>query len=757
MLLVLLGAMTGATSRASDAPSRPGDAPALAPRFDAGPRVLRVTPVPPDVAVDAPPAPDSGVVRLCGAVTEPGEALDLGTLTRPAGWTLGASAGGAPACLVASAGAVPLEIALPEDRDHVTLRFARAGAAGGAVVELAGQTRFVDLAGDGSASVELGRGVPLHAWSAARSVPYERALVRDAGFARERDARFARRFVLDGKHGLDPFPILPSATVALPAEITFPEVFVPARAELELAVARVADAAAGAATAAPVSLRIETTFVPLVAEAPTSHAVTVLAGHELQSATIPLGTRAEGGGLLTVRLAAVDAASAGARIEIVDPRLRGVASVAGRRPSVVLVTLDTVRADHLSLYGYARATTPFLQELASQARVFDAAYSQTTNTRPSHFSLMTGRYCGDIGIWNNDGPPLPQRELTVAEVLRSAGWATGAVVSVGFLGPASGLGQGFDEMSVPRAGQHPFGAETTRTALDFVRRRAGEPFFLWAHYFDAHLPYQPVPELRGLFWQGPPPAKENVDRTLILPEFFDGLFVLPNVEYMTAMYDASLRYLDEQMRALIDGLRAAGVLDDTLVVIAADHGESLGDHGIYFVHSGLYEPTVHVPLLVRAPRASVEPGRITRVVENLDIPATIFAATGLAQPESFRGGSLLAGTPGDDVAFFEHYGRFATGMRRGSVKTIDQRELKSHREQVWPSLRLWYEAPSLQMFDVVQDPGELHDLASSQPELLRENLGVIDAWRTDRALRSPVARKVDPKLTESLRALGYTE
>lgn len=761
LLVALIGAgVGGAHGTAAAAPDPAAAVPAapvVAPRLDAGARVLRVTPVPADVVADATPSPGAGTIRLCGVVSEPGDALALEALARPAGWAVDAGAAGVPACLVASAGAVPLEIALADDHDHVMLRFARAPSAGGAVIELAGQTRFVDLAGDGTASVELGRGVPLHGRREPPRVPYERALVRDAGFARDGDARFARRFVLDGKHGLDPFPILPSATVTLPAEISFPEVFVPARGELALGIARAADGAASGATPAPVSLRIETTFVPLAAGAPSSHAVTLLAGPALQSASVPLGAHAEGAGLLTVRLVPVGPASEGARVEMVDPRVRGVASVTPRRPSVVLVTLDTVRADHLSLYGYGRATTPFLQELASQARVFDAAYAQTTNTRPSHFSLMTGRYCGDIGIWNNDGPPLPQRELTLAEVLRSAGWATGAVVSVGFLGPASGLGQGFDEMSVPRPGQHPLGAETTRNALDFVRRRASGPFFLWAHYFDAHLPYQPIPELRGLFWQGPPPAKENVDRTLIPPDFFDGLFVLPNVEYMTAMYDASLRYLDDQMRALVDGLRASGVLDDTLLIVAADHGESLGDHGIYFVHSGLYEPTVHVPLLLRAPGGTVAPGRVAQVVENLDIPATIFAAAGLVQPESFRGSSLLADEPGDGMAFFEHYGRYATGMRRDTVKLIDQRELKNHREQVWPSLRLWYDAPSLQLFDVARDPGELHDLAATQPELLRENLAVLDAWRVDRASRRPVAGRVDPKLTESLRALGYAE
>jgi arylsulfatase A-like enzyme len=223
------------------------------------------------------------------------------------------------------------------------------------------------------------------------------------------------------------------------------------------------------------------------------------------------------------------------------------------------------------------------------------------------------------------------------------------------------------------------------------------------------------------------------------------------------MYDASLRYLDDQLRTLFTTLRETGLLDDTIVVITADHGESLGDHGIYFVHAGLYEPTVHVPLLIHAPRSQARPGRVSRVVENLDIPATVFDLTGLARPASFRGDSLMKDEPGDDAAFFEHYGRFATGMRRGTVKTIDSRELKNHRDKVWPSLRVWYEAPSLEMFDLARDPGELHDLGAEQAEALRANVGVLDAWRADRAQRQAVGSKVDPKLTETLRALGYVE
>jgi len=741
---------------ASSAGAEPSAAPAASPsaqpalRFEAARGALRIVPAPPGGASATPGAAGPPVVELCELTTGSTQRAALGGVVRPAGWSLGASTAGRHDCLLATATAAPLEI--PLATEHVGLAFERGPGGTGAIVEYGGQTRYVELAGEGRVAIELGRGLPHHVWSSGKTIPYERSLVHDAAFAGSDAQPWQRRFVLDREHALQPFPILPAADAVLPLQIVYPDVFVPAGAELLVGIVLPPDEK----STAPVALRIEARLTPALAGPEQEAVTTVLASGELQQARVALHNDAEGRGRLRLRITAVDAARAGQRVSLVDPLLRGVASVQPERPNVILVTLDTVRADHLSLYGYARKTTPFLEELGRESRVFDAAYAQVTNTRPSHFSIFTGRYCSDLGIWNNDGPPLPQGELSLAEVLRSAGWRTGAVLSVGFLGEGSGLEQGFDEMHVPPRGVHPLGAETTRGALDFVRRHAGAPFFLWVHYFDAHLPYQPVPELRGLFWQGPPPTAETVDRSLILPEFFDGLFVLPHVEYMTAMYDGSLRYLDDQLRTVFAALRSSGLADDTIVIIAADHGESLGEHGIYFSHAGLYEPTVHVPLLIHTPSTGVKPARVPDVVENLDIAATIFDAVGLAQPASFRGGSLLRDAPGDGTAYFEHYGQFSTGMRRGALKTIDSRELKKHRERVGPSLRLWWEAPPLLLFDVARDPGEQNELGAAQPEILAENLSLLDAWRAG-VKRAPLQAPHDPKLSESLRALGYVE
>ena len=453
----------------------------------------------------------------------------------------------------------------------------------------------------------------------------------------------------------------------------------------------------------------------------------------------------------------------------------------------MLITLDTTRADHLSVYGYERPTTPFLQEMAPRLLQFDNAYSQITNTRSSHFSLFTSRYPKDIGIWNNDEGDLPARELTVTEVLRSAGWSTGAVVSVSFMPRESGLGQAFDEYHVPRSSAvKQIGEQTTGVALDFIDRRAHEPFFLWIHYFDAHLPYQPPPAYRGLFWSGPPPRDADVDRALI-PKWMADLFVVPNRAYMTAMYDGSLRYLDDQLRAIFDHLRAVGVLDKTIVVIAADHGESLGEHGLHFIHNSVFEPTVHVPLLVFLPGKSGV--RSTAVVENLDIAPTILDAVGLAKPSSFTGTSLLAPDEARseerrDTAFFEQSARFATGFRRGAHKFIDSRMLKSRTDLAGTELREWFRTPDLAAFDLARDPGETTNVLDRDPEQTDRDRTFLRAWLGAAAAGieprpyvgstpapssaasggavvvsgapSPTpSNAMDPAVSERLRALGY--
>src|SRR5581483_7501253 len=614
-----------------------------------------------------------------------------------------------------------------------------------------------------------GSGTPYHVWRDAGDVAAERALAGEPGVLREQ-AGPSRRLIFGDRYAMSPHPFLPAAAVALPATLDFPRVRLVerARASLLLAVAAPGD---------EMDVDVVVRAVPESGAAPVANRARVrVSGSEGAAAPVdvPLDGLRDGPGRVVIDLipaspsatvapgAGPDAASQppARTVQVIQPAIAGFEVVRRRPPNAIVITLDTTRADHLSLFGYERDTTPFLAGIAPDLLVFDRAYSQITNTRPSHFSIFTSRYAKDLRIWNNDGPNLPERELTLAEVLRSAGWSTAATISVPVMGPKSGIAQGFDRFEVPVLPEYSqIGAETTRRAESLVSDLADRPFFLWIHYFDAHLPYQPVPSYRGLFWPGPPPTAADVDRSLLFDGAEKEFFVVPNRAYMTAMYDASVHYLDAQLKELFAHLERLGLLDRTVVVITADHGESLGDHGLYFVHDGLYESTARVPLAMRLPRGLAPPGRVGAVVENLAIAPTVLDALGLAVPASFRGRSLLRAAPGaGGTAYFEHHARLATGFRDGDVKLIDSRRLKEKPELAHGYLRRWYEAPAISLFDLATDPHELDDLAQREPARAAEATRHLEAWLAegaDAAEPPRPAATIDPELERSLKSLGY--
>ena len=593
---------------------------------------------------------------------------------------------------------------------------------------------------------ELGARTAAHAWRNPKWVDYRRSLSDDPAFAERPDGR--RRVRFPPAYDLDPYPALRSTNLPAPSTIEFPRTFVPKDGTLRL----------GLIAEEPVIVDVRAEAGSSLGGQTASQKVSVSA-QDPTWLELPLHTSKAGFGYLRLTLATEgDRETA---LEVIAPEVLGQEPVGpprGRRPNLLLVTLDTVRADHLSLHGYERATTPFLDEIADELRIFENAYSQIPSTRPSHFSILTSRYPRDLGTPINAGPPLPQSELSVAEVLQSAGWSTGAILSVRFLAADGGASQGFADLRLPPpAKQARLGRHTTEEALDFIRENEDQPFFLWVHYFDAHLPYQPVPELRELFWEGPPPEDVDIDPALLEKTGFGTLHAIPNRAYMTAMYDASIRYLDDQLRTLFHFLTDRELLDDTVVVIAADHGEALGEHGVYYAHDGLHEHNVRVPLVVRLPGGK-DAGRIDAIVENLGIAPTLLDAAGLEIPESFRAGSLLAAQPGNGTAVFEQ-GELFSGLRRGPLKWIDARGFQEKSDFANSYLRELHKGPAKSLFDLESDPTETENLAASRPDDVAELDGALDTWKADHhdPARRAADGRVDRQTRERLRALGYTE
>ena len=397
--------------------------------------------------------------------------------------------------------------------------------------------------------------------------------------------------------------------------------------------------------------------------------------------------------------------------------------------NVVLITLDTVRADHLGPYGYAEAKTPTLDQLAKEGIVFEKAYSQVPLTIPSHSSIMTGTWPFHHGVRDNGDHFLSEKEQTLAESLKGFGYHTGAATAAYVTSRTWGFGQGFDyygdnlKMGEQKGNNlwrvERGGAEVVDDALGWLSQVSGpgqqQPFFLWLHLFDAHSPYTP-----------PEPQRS---------------------EFKAHPYDGEIAYLDSQLRRLTDALAQSGQLQKTLVVVMADHGESLGEHGEETHGLLIYDSTTHIPLIVRLPGAEHKGTRIAQPVGTVDVMPTILEYAGIAIPASVQGQSLKPAIEGqklpDRLIYSESfYARYHYGWHELQTVTDGQ-----HR---------YIETSRPELYDRHADPEEKTNLLPGQDgSLWRQNLGQLVANGTPKEGTHAQAADLDEEQMERLRALGY--
>jgi len=391
---------------------------------------------------------------------------------------------------------------------------------------------------------------------------------------------------------------------------------------------------------------------------------------------------------------------------------------AHRRPDIVLITLDTTRADHLGCYGHAIASTPHLDRFAQGSVQYMQAVAPVPLTLPAHASMMTGLQPPEHGVRDNSGYHLPEEVVTLAEILRDQGYATAAFVSAYILTPHFGLSQGFQTYDHHPVNERP-GAETTRAAIAWLEdfaRLGSQPLFLWVHYFDPHTPWTP-PEQFASATRGTP-------------------------------YDAEISAMDAAVGDLLAALRRLGRLEAAHVVIVGDHGEGLGDHierehGIF-----LYEETLHVPLMWKLP--GQEQGRQTsRLVSTVDLFATILDALRIAIPGGI--------TPGPLERTLENPS--AEGAAGVYAETLNPfiahnwSPLYAWRTPVWK----FVEAPESELYDLRTDPEERRNLASDRAAVRESLRTVLDDYR--RGLSDVPAEVAERPLSSEaearLRSLGY--
>jgi arylsulfatase A-like enzyme len=472
------------------------------------------------------------------------------------------------------------------------------------------------------------------------------------------------------------------------------------------------------------------------------------------------------------------------------------------RPNVLWVVWDTVRADHLSLYGYSRVTTPRLDEFARSALVFDNAVSASSSTMPSHASMFTGLYPSEHGA-GEDHPVLDPRHQTLAECLREIGYQTYLWAANPHLVRSRRFAQGFD------LAEHPWSKGYFQEALAMVRakvpaedqsselaenlrqnkvmswsvkaagrlaqrgvgrflsqRDRDRPWLIFLNYMEAHRPFIPAREYRQHFM-----SEEQVRRSYQVDRSWDRLWAYvfgageysnEEIEIMAATYDATLRELDDLFGDLLDHLRAEGLLDNTVVILTSDHGELLGEHHLMDHQYSLYSPLTRVPLVLHFP-PYLRPGRRSDPVMSMDLFPTLLQICGASLPEGWRGKAVDLLRPAEDRTRLSEY----PAIFREPVRSVRTQHPRADLRPLLQRLRAWHRGPyklieredgQLELYDLEQDPLEQNNLARQDPELRerlrQELLDYVETLQPAQGLDGSAARPTAEEL-QMLEGLGY--
>jgi choline-sulfatase len=402
------------------------------------------------------------------------------------------------------------------------------------------------------------------------------------------------------------------------------------------------------------------------------------------------------------------------------------APAAKEHPNVLLVTIDTLRADHLGCYGAANAMTPTLDALAKRGVRFETALSHAPLTGPSHASILTGRTPPGHGFRNNGGYVLAPTLRTAAEDFKQAGYRTGAFVSAFPLDRRFGFDRGFDiyEDHLPRGNDRrrtPYVERKAGATTDATLRwlgapktdTANDPWFIWLHYYDPHAPYEPPPDFADRFRDAP--------------------------------YDGEIANVDRELARVLGAIEQRGELRKTIVLVTADHGESLGEHGEGAHGLFVYDATIHVPWIMAGP--GITEGRVSPTLARLiDVLPTLNDYAGLPRPKDIEGRSLRPA---------------ADGRRMSDVPSYAE-SLYSELELGWAPLYSWrvagfklIEAPRPELYDLKNDPKELTNLAETNASRMAQLRNGLEAALSRAAAPAGSTASSDPQAVERLRSLGY--
>ncbi len=427
--------------------------------------------------------------------------------------------------------------------------------------------------------------------------------------------------------------------------------------------------------------------------------------------------------------------------------------------NVILIALDTLRADHVGLYGYKKPTSPSLDRFSDKSIAFENFFAPGIPTQPTYTTLVTKQYSITHGIVTHGGKEkVNPGSPWLPEIMLQSGYATSAVDNLALM--RNWFLRGYEfyiNPSIAKNYSQVVSAEdVTKRALEWLETYHKERFFLFVHYWDPHTPYIPPDEnlIHSLYPEGKNPFRSEDDR---MEEFYNTPHgkewsktwlrkngkLIKDPEFVEALYDAEIRYMDDYLGNFFVFLENKNLLENTIVIILSDHGEIMYRHPGFFDHHGLYEGNIHCPLIIYVPEA--QPRRVNNLIQHVDIAPTILELLGILVPSTMEGKSAAAHIKGESEEALSStlYTQECTYQAKWGIRTSQYKLILSRGEDDIHGL------PPVELYDLEKDPDEQENIADKRRELAEELKGKLENWieimaQKNNLREDPLKKRVPP-------------
>ncbi|MDO8670777.1 MAG: sulfatase [Dehalococcoidia bacterium] len=401
-------------------------------------------------------------------------------------------------------------------------------------------------------------------------------------------------------------------------------------------------------------------------------------------------------------------------------------------PNVLVITVDTLRADYLGINGNTTVKTPDLDALARQGANFTMAISTFSQTNPAHASLFTGAYPVTHKSMTHCVDPIAKSVDTLAEVLKRNGYSTHALYSWPCFEWDTGFNRGFDifrgvYVKVPGGKDIDRGNDgradvTTNGVLEWARQKPASPFFLWVHFMDPHYPYTPPPPFDNMY---DPDCKDCLDGSWATIDKIHAFEPLrdADIKHVKAEYAGEVSFTDQEIGRLMAGMRSAGLLDNTMIIVLSDHGEAFGDNGLWFHPLIMYNSVVRVPLIFVYPPTLPAGKVVNSITSVVDVMPTILETLKIPLPSQTEGKSLWPLIRGVETP----------DSRTAYIQTPDDAAIAMVKNR-WKMVRNLVDDSSM-LFDLTTDPGEIKDLAAVSPQQVATMGEELDKWLVSHGMK----------------------